>query len=35
MSGKTPIIILSTFGSKINASELKKLEKNPEKIPRT
>ena len=34
MSGKTPIYIFSTFGSKINKFEQKKLEKN-EKIPKT
>jgi len=32
MSGKTPIYIFSTLGSKINEFEQKKLEKN-EKIP--
>jgi hypothetical protein len=31
---KTPIYILSTFGSKINKFEWKKLEKT-EKIPKT
>ena len=31
---KTPIYIFSTFGSKINEFEQKKLEKN-EKIPKT
>ena len=31
---KTPIYIFSTFGSKINKFEQKKLEKN-EKIPKT
>jgi hypothetical protein len=31
---KTPIYIFSTFGSKINEFEWKKLEKN-EKIPKT
>jgi hypothetical protein len=34
MSGKTPIYIFSTFGSKINKFGRKKLEKN-EKIPKT
>jgi hypothetical protein len=31
---KTPILFFSTFGSKINEFELKKLETN-EKIPKT
>jgi hypothetical protein len=32
---KTPIYIFSTFGSKINEFERKKLEKKNEKIPKT
>jgi hypothetical protein len=34
MSGKTPIYNFSTFGSKMNEFERKKLEKN-KKIPKT